>query len=348
MRSFLQVLLLAWVVSPAVRLFGADDLPLVTTDPLTNVTPLPALVEYSAAHHLPLAGIAVAEEGAKPQKGDGVTLLVTLFDGSTERQWLALLEADDLTADERRKKPQPEGVVHSGTGQVWHYPTTRTALNVVFIGPFSPTAARGSVPVEKHERVLTSPEYLSYGLDQYCRAEMRYRQGVKDAGIKDAWISYSSFPLSAETVKMGQRVAAQINFMPEEDRMRCGGWFPLGSFVEIVTKVPAFEDVVKKILDMPSIWSIVRHLGVWNNWDFRDFVRVSKPGPDVESATYRFGLRLNMNEQFSIKSALAVTAPRPPLQVCAGILGVYAERPSDANQRLFIRLVSAHRAVESR
>jgi len=104
---------------------------------------------------------------------------------------------------------------------------------------------------------------------------------------------------------------------------------------------------VKKILDMPSIWSIVRHLGVWNNWDFRDFVRVSRPGTDVESATYRFGLRLNMNEQFSIKSALTVTAPRPPLQVCAGILGVYAERPSDPNQRLFIRLVSAHRAAES-
>ena len=347
MKLFLQALLLVWVVSPAGRLFGADDKPLVTTDPLADVALLPTLVEYAAAHHIPLVGIAVAEEGAKPQKGDAVTLLVTLFEGNAERQWLACVEADDLTADEQRKKPQPEGVVHSGTGQVWHYPTTRTALNVVFIGPFSPAAARSSIPVEKHERVLTSPEYLSYGLNQYCRAEMRERQSEKDAGIKDAWISYSSFPLSADTVKMGQRVAALTKITAADDRLRAGCWFPLGSFVEIIMKVQAFEDVVKHIVDMPSIWSIARHLGVINYWHFSDFVRVSEPGAGGESATYRFGLRLNLNEQFSIKSALTVTAPRPPLQVCAGILGVYAERPSDASQRLFIRLVSAHRAAEA-
>jgi hypothetical protein len=347
MRFFLQILMLVWVVSPAVHLLGADDKPLVTTDPLADVTPLPALVEFAAAHHIPLVGVALAEEGAKPQKGDGVTLLITLFDGSAERQWLACLEADDLTTDERQMKPLPEGVMYSGTGKTWRYPISRTALNVAFIGPFWPAATGHPDPVEKHQRVLTSPEYLNYGLDQYCRTEMRYRQGVKDAGIKNAWIVYQTNPLSAETVKMGQRVAAQIIFTPEEDRIRTGGCFPLVSFIEVATKVPAFEDVLTHILDMPSIWSIVRHLGISNNWDYRDFVRVSDTGMGSGSPIYRFGLRVNMNERFSIKSALAVTAPQPPLQVCAGILGVYAERPSDANQRLFIRLVSAHRAAEA-
>ena len=95
-----------------------------------------------------------------------------------------LLGADD--------KPLPEGVMFSGTGQTWHYPISRTALDVLFIGPFLPSTAPGSIPVEIRKRVLASPEYLSYGLDQYCRVEMRYRQAVRDAGIKNAWITASS------------------------------------------------------------------------------------------------------------------------------------------------------------
>jgi hypothetical protein len=342
-KSLLFALLPALIVFPA-ALLSADDKPLVATDPLTDVAPLPALAEFAAAHHIPTSGIALADAGAKPQKGDAVTLLVTLFDGSSERQWLARIEADDLTENERQLKPLSEGVMYSGTGQTWRYPISRTALNVFFIGPFSPSTARGSIPVEIRRRVLTNPEYLSYGLDQYCQAEMRYRQAVRDAGIKNAWITASSNPLSAETVRMGQHVAALINFTPEEDRIRTGGCFPVVSFVDVATKVPAFEAVLRHVLDMPSIWSIVRHLGISGNWDYRDFVRVSTPGAGVESSTYRFGLRLNMNEQFSIKSAFTVTAPRPPLQVCAGILGVYAERPSDASQRLFIQMVAAQPA----
>ena len=254
MHSLSRAVILVLLASSAADLYGADYNPKpLATDPLADVAPLAALVEFAAGRHIPIAGITVAGEGATPRKGDAATLLVTLFDGRLERQWLARLEADDLTADERQMKPLPEGVMFSGTGRTWRYPVSRTALNVVFIGPFFQAMAPGYVPREKHERVLTSPEYLSCGLDQYCRVEMSYRQRLKDAGIRDAWIGYWSVPGSADIIKMGQRVAAQINFTPDEDRIRTEGGFPVVSFVEIATEIPAFKSVLVHVLDMPSV-----------------------------------------------------------------------------------------------
>jgi len=98
------------------------------------------------------------------------------------------------------------------------------------------------------------------------------------------------------------------------------------------------------VLDPPPIWSVIRHFGVNQNWDYRDFTQVEAGGIFAPLEAYRFGLKIKMNDTFSVKSAFVVTAPRPPLQTCAGILAIYAERPSDPTKRLFIRVLAAHRA----
>ncbi len=337
------LIFLCWATCAGVSLAAEPKTTRPPPGPLVVVPPLPALVDFAATRRIPLAGVAVAPQTAKGQRGDGVVMLVSLFDGGELQQWLACIGTADLTEKEQRLKPLKENVAYSGTGRVWHYPATRAALDVVLIGPFSDRPNHENPPKETLHRVMTCDEHLAFGLDEYARAEMAYRQAKKAAGMEKVSIANSEFPLSDDALAAGRRVAAAIGYTPEKDYVRCGGRHPLASFVDSARRVRAFDAIIKQVIDEPSPWSVMKNRGISTQWDYYRFQQVAEPEMGGLPDTYQFSLRVQMNNNVMARALFAVTAPRPPLQSCGGIIGVYAEKPGDPSKRLYVRLLATRR-----
>lgn len=344
--SRLLPMLLA-VVAPRLAATSEPPLP-ATQDPLTEIAPIVSLQTFAAAHGLPLAGLDLAAEGAAPRKGDQVTLLVTLYDGTAFRQWLACLETDDLTEKERAMKPPDDATINTSTGLALRYTTTQSALRIKFIGPFDPTSATAPTPDKsliKEARTLVSPEYLASGFDRYCRAALAITPRVNAIAIKPFY-SAGSAPRSAEVLKRAKPFTDAVQLTPEEERLTFGVYFSVMTFFSTAMEIDAFEDVLGQVVDKPSLWSLAKNRGLrvdlnfW--WMWVQNVAADRTG--VALPAYRFPIKIFMNGALGVTSTLAVTMPRPPLEACAGILAICAEHPTEPGRRVFIRLLAARRA----
>ena len=81
---------------------------------------------FARAHGIPLAGIELAPGGEGPRAGDSVTLLVELSEPGRTRQWLAILQVDQLNTAEKQTRPPIGDVVrYTTTGNEWRYPDGR-------------------------------------------------------------------------------------------------------------------------------------------------------------------------------------------------------------------------------
>lgn len=341
--------LLLLVLATAASLFAGEQPEAARPrSPLAPIAPLPALAEFARARQISLSGVALDDPGSAPATGDAATFLVCLQDGSQQLQWLACLQSAELTPKEARLKPLKERAVNSGTGRTWRFPATRTALKVLFIGPFVEGATPAGPPGEHLERVLVAAEHLSYGLDEYARVELAYRQNRKAAGLDKAWIAISENPLNDEFLAMGRRVAAAIDYPPECDRIRCGGTHPISALVDAARRINPFESVLRQVLNEPSPVSVLKHRGISTRWEYYRITPIEEaPYPGLP-ACYQLGLRVHLNDEVAARALVAVTAPRPPLQTSAGIVGIYAEKPGEPDKRLYIRLLATRRAPTAR
>jgi hypothetical protein len=340
---------LALLAAFAFRAPAANERPL-PADPFTKVKPVPTLVAFASDHQIPLTGIDLAEAGVAPRKGDEVTLLVTLFKGTAAQQWLACVAADDLTEPESLLKPPRDAVINTSTGRALRYVTTRTALRIRFIGPFSPdsSTARGrNEPVlVKETRTLVSPEYLNAGFDGYCRSALEIAPRIKTAGVTPHYTAGSQ-PRDPEELTAAKPFNDAVQFTPEEERLDFGVYFSVTTFFSAAIEVAAFRDVLAQVVKMPSVWSVIRHVGVrmdLNYW-WMDVREIDGSQAGAARPVYQFPLRVYLNGALGTKTTLAVSSPRPPLQTCAGILAMCIEHPTDESRRLFIRVLAARRTA---
>ncbi len=295
---------------------------------------------------MPLSGMADTGGAEWAQTGDEVTLLVTRYRDSNCEQWLARVRLDSLTLAEWFGKPRPDAVVYSGTGRTLRFGYAPAALRVAFAGPFEAAATTGhpsSAQDVKDERLVTNAQFLSYGLDEFCRVKLKEARLRTEGALKGPGVYYSSYPPPPEALANSKRVAKLLQLTEAEDRITGGCWYPISSFVETVTAVPDFKFVLLPVVDFPSIWSVIKNLGIYSSWNFGGYQVEVHPFADTGLPLYHFSLLLYVNGHPAINAVVAVVAPRPPLEVCAGIVGIYAESPAHPAQRLFIQAIASRR-----
>lgn len=152
------------------------------------VTPLASLAEFAGSNNLALSQIKPGGKNALPQAGDYIAMIVTLFQGSSQQQWLAIVTQDSLTKKEMQSKPLPEQMLYTSTGREMRITNTRTALNVQFVGPFSenggPVIEKLNRQIRTLHRTLVSTEQLNFGLHRYGRTAMGLSERCTAAGVK--------------------------------------------------------------------------------------------------------------------------------------------------------------------
>jgi hypothetical protein len=123
----------------------------------------------------------------------------------------------------------------------------------------------------------------------------------------------------------------------------------LVSYVTIVQHAKGLDDLLMKVIDRPSLWSILRQAGVHADI----MLQPERIGPaqgntwklPSSDPVYDFPMNLTINQHPALDFKLVVTAPRPPLLACGGIIGMIAEKPGDRNTLLTFRIISAHCAA---
>ena len=131
--------------------------------------------------------------------------------------------------------------------------------------------------------------------------------------------------------------------VPDEERAENEGFFATTTFFDAARSVPPLNDLAQEVMAMPSVISLITHMGSSTSYVF-GWVEVKTAAGDrvhLAQPTYEFPLKVFFNGKLGTVATLQVTKPRPPLQICGGILAINAEYPGDSERRFRLRVIAA-------
>jgi hypothetical protein len=317
---------------------------------LTAVPPCSPLVAAARTNQIPLDQIDPPAPGNSLDPGDSVTALVTSREkGARHTQWLVHVQVVAPRPDELPDKPPAPMVMHTSTGNKLEFTSSPAIVSLRTLGPFAdPNAKRRSPKAgDKSARFSLNQDFLGLGLDKAASIALRFRK-TKRADLKGGF-SFGSKPFSEAEVATGRKLAEMMRITADEERALAGTAPALISYFGIVQRTSGLEDILFKILDMPSLWSIMRNGGINTFFQMRSEHITLANGADWSlppaQPVYHLPMVLELNNQPALNITLVVTAPQPPLLTCGGIIGMLAERPGDKENYLTLRIISARRAA---
>jgi hypothetical protein len=305
----------------------------------------PDLSSAASGSHISLQGIDAAGGTNKLKPGDFVTGVVTLHEKKGRRQqWLIYLEAVTPEAKERPLKPAEPFVLYSGRDAKLQYTSSPAMVSLRTLGPFAEhdPAKKGPKVQDKTERFTLDEGFLSLGLDQAMAALIRLSAGTNH---DDMWMR-PTHPDKA-TIEKSRKLAEMTGITEAEERAIGGSIPALVSYFGMVQHVEALHDIMLKVVDLPSIWSIIWKRGVSANllfetehWRAADLASWKLPS---DGPVYLAPMNLELNKHRALDVTLVVTSPRPPLLPCGGVVGFIAQNPAEQEIYLTLQIVSARR-----
>jgi hypothetical protein len=321
---------------------------------LAPLRPCAALAQSAQTNRIPLDGIDPPGKAGVLDPGDSVTALVTVCEKTGERtQWVIYLEGAAPRPDQPPATNSRPLVLYSSLGHKWEYPSSPAPVSLRILGPFadSTTKRKTAQPVVKSVRFSLDKGLLSLGLDRACAAMLRLNAAVprlKETGKKGA-LWFRDRPVSETEARENRELANSFQLTADEERS-LGGAFPaLLSYFRIIQETPGLQALLVKIVEMPSVWSIARNLGIHPSFAFQpERLQRADAGAfelTLSTPVYHLPLLLRLNGQPALNLTFVVTDPHPPLLACGGILGLLAERPGQNETYLTLRIISARRAA---
>jgi hypothetical protein len=308
----------------------------------TAFDPTPGVAQYAKAHGLPLDHFELAAAKDTAHVGDTLTVLFTIEEGATARQWLAEFRLVALTEKEAKAKPGSGlGLIglffnslKTDTGHEYGFAPGPLALAIRTFGPFARGSATPSAPPTA-ARVLAGRDYLAHGLAQMCEIETR----LHDTGKADPRISYMFLPRYSDAqVAATKARAAAAAFTPDDERVFAEGYLALVQFAYLAMKTDGVGDLMRELVDPPSLFSGAFINPDWSGLKLEDSREWGLPGVRIFRMPYNFLSKTNA------RGALFVTVPQPPLQNIAGIVGLTVDWSSKTpDKRLVMRVLASRR-----
>lgn len=340
-RSSLPALLLCLLGSTVATLRATDPLPAPT-----GIKPSPALITYAAAHNIPLDGFELAAKDEPARPDDRLIVLFTLEDGAGSRQWLGEFRSVALTERETRAKPGTglgilsafQSTLHTDTEHSYKFEQIPVALEILTHGPFTGGTGSTSVPpATVPARVLATRDYLAHGLAPMCEIELRLRA----AGKKNPGLSYMFRPKYSEKQLAASKArAAEAGFTEEDERVYAEGFFAMVQFGNLSFLTKGVDTITHEMADAPSLFSGAFTNLDWNRMELVDGTPWGLPNTRIFRVPYHFLSKTKAKGDFF------VTAPRPPLQNIAGVIGLTVDETSKTpGKRLVMRVLAGRKAA---
>jgi hypothetical protein len=330
----------------AIRLSGAEAA--TNSSPrLKPIPPCPALVAAARTNNISLEQVDPPVETDIITPGDSITTLVTLCKKDAQPvQWLVYLQAVEPDPTNQPVKPPAPMVMYSSCGNRLEFVSSPAFVTVRTLGPLSEAGSRKpqSKSQDKSVRLALDKGFLSIGFDQAAAIILRIRK----TGVKGS-INFGPKPFSDAEISTDRKLADAVKLTPAEERAFGGSCPALLSFFNIIQQTPGLNAILFDILDLPPMWSLVRHGGVQNaNFRFQPYqVAAADAAPwglPAETPVYHFPMVLELDRHPALNLTLVVTPAHPPFLACAGIVGMLVERPGDKDTYLTLRVLSARRS----
>jgi hypothetical protein len=288
----------------------------------------PTLVSAANRDHIPIEGMDAWSGTNTLRPGDSATVLVTFIQGKKQTQWLLYLEA--ATPDPAKATNKPSTfVVGSAFGPPIKFKSRPFPVKLRMFGPFAAAGlAKQPKANETDAQFSVNEDFLALGLDE-------------SAALLHRWSKVTNFNKGLTSKAM-----LAMNPTPAEQRTLSATFPALISYFEIVQHTEGLEDLLRKLIELPSLWSIIKHRGVQMNLTFGDGLLPSPANAadwNLKPSTpaYYFPWLLRLNGEPALKITLVTTSPRSPLRICGGVVGVLAEKIGDEETYMTLRLVSA-------
>ena len=308
---------------------------------LTPVAACPVLADAARAANLQLVGIDPPGEAGSLNPGDSVTALVTLFEkGRRPAQWLLEVEAVTPDAADQARNPRAPWVWYTSAGDKLEFASAHAPVSLRLLGPYAEAAGKAPKAKERNARFTLDKGFLGLGLDEAAAAIYRMHQ----AKLTNQFLA-SPEPFTEAQIAEGKKAATALHLTTAEQRSLAGLGPALLSYFELVQHTPGLDRLFYKVVDLPSVWSVVRHVGVKANLDVEPehFAPIDTAawGLPTHPPGYGFPMAFRLNGQPALTVTLVVAPPRPPLLACGGIIGLLAEKPSEKETYLTLRILSA-------
>ena len=164
------------------------------------------------------------------------------------------------------------------------------------------------------------------------------------------WGFSEACSLAIQNAKSG--VALDLASLPdervlEEARPYVGAIASVIGVFQVLRGNRLLEPILWKVVQKPSILSVVRNLGVDVSIQ-PDFERAEVeprvfPGTPTGETVYRFPIQFVVNDSVALRSTLSVAAPDPPLLASGGLVAVDGVHPREPDRRISIRLLASKR-----
>ncbi len=341
-------LIMAVIFSGMAPLLGAEG---AGAPPFIPVTWLPSAEETLTHRNIPHDQIVLSTAGATHRKGDTVTVLAQIKDEQGKvRQWAVVFLTDDLSEADKKYRSF-EYVLYGNDGREFKFeakPLEKIAIHV--FGPFEESGRNRSHDV--WSGALVNPDFLGLGLDQTARFWLKIRSALNsDPFFKDRsfTLGFNSAKESNPPLNPAERATFDHLAIPlDQERAFAGSMPALLSFFGIASQTPEVRDIIFDAVDVPW-WSMVAHGGKITDTNFEfiepfEEISAAEWGLPSETKVYAIGLVLRLQGKPALHLRLALTAPRPPLFNCAGILGISAVRPDGKGPRLMFRVMGGEPA----
>lgn len=117
---------------------------------------------------------------------------------------------------------------------------------------------------------------------------------------------------------------------------------------ELAIKDPVLQDLLFRVVDRPSIWSMITHFGIhvqltWDNVRQGDVVMSRDFLPELGSEVRTAKFDLKVNGSTAALLTLLVAKPGGASFVCGGLVGAIVEHPQDPSRRAVARLLGTRR-----
>lgn len=132
----------------------------------------------------------------------------------------------------------------------------------------------------------------------------------------------------------------------DDDADRSRARSALRELFGIIRESPILAAVMYEVIDPPSLWSILTHLGVKLRTQVHfDEARPAEPFAlgELEVPAWSLPHEVAVNDQPALRSILQVADPVSPLALCAGIVSFTSVHPTDPSRVLKVRLLAARR-----
>ncbi|HEX4343005.1 MAG TPA: hypothetical protein VH255_06420 [Verrucomicrobiae bacterium] len=286
------------------------------------------LIADAILNHVPMDGIGPVSGSTNILAGDSITVLITLFQKEKQTQWLLYLEA--LPTDPAKSR---EGTnkftVTSSFGPPELFYSRPVDVKLRLLGPYGVQGHLFKVwKDEKNAQFSLNEDFLALGFDHAAALLYRWGQTTNFTG-----------PISS-------KVLVAMKPTPEEQRAICGIFPALLSYIGIVQNTRGLEELMYKVVTLPSLKSMIVHRGIdadvtYGNGKVPAPVKAEDWGLPSSAPAYTFPWLVKLDGEDAMTITLVVTQPKLPLMMCGGVVGLLAEKAGDDETYMLMRLVSA-------